>query len=61
MKSKPIALTLAIFMTSNSLTHQSPACSRAVYLGTEDTIITVRSMDWATDLGSNLWALARGM
>ena len=61
MKNKPIALTLAIFMTSNSLIHQSPACSRAVYLGTEDTIITVRSMDWATDLGSNLWALARGM
>ncbi len=39
----------------------SDACSRAVYLGTEDTIITVRSMDWATDLGSNLWAFPRGM
>ncbi len=37
------------------------ACTRAVYLGPEDTIITVRSMDWKTDLGSNLWAFPRGM
>jgi choloylglycine hydrolase len=37
------------------------ACSRAVYLGPENTIITVRSMDWASDLGTNLWAFPRGM
>lgn len=37
------------------------ACTRAVYLGPEDTIVTVRSMDWMTDLGSNLWAFPRGM
>jgi choloylglycine hydrolase len=37
------------------------ACSRAVYLGDEDIVITVRSMDWASDLGSNLWAMPRGM
>ncbi len=36
-------------------------CTRAVYLGPENTIITVRSMDWVTDLGSNLWAFPRGM
>lgn len=37
------------------------ACTRAVYLGPEDTNITVRSMDWKTDLHSNLWAFPRGM
>lgn len=37
------------------------ACTRAVYLGPENTIITVRSMDWMSDLGSNLWAFPRGM
>ena len=36
-------------------------CTRAVYLGPEGTIITVRSMDWQTDLGSNLWIFPRGM
>ena len=40
---------------------QSLACSRAVYLGPEDTVITVRSMDWASDIGTNLWVLPRGM
>jgi len=37
------------------------ASTRAVYLGPEGTIITVRSMDWETDLGSNLWVFPRGM
>lgn len=37
------------------------ACSRAVYLGPENTVITVRSMDWVTDLGSNVWIFPRGM
>jgi len=40
---------------------QAHGCTRAVYLGPEDTIITVRSMDWQSDLGSNLWAFPRGM
>jgi penicillin V acylase-like amidase (Ntn superfamily) len=37
------------------------ACSRAVYLGDDDIVVTVRSMDWVTDLGSNLWLFPRGM
>lgn len=37
------------------------ACTRAVYLGPEDTIITVRSMDWFNDIGTNLWAFPRGL
>lgn len=37
------------------------ACTRAVYLGPEDTIITVRSMDWLTEMETNLWAFPRGM
>ena len=54
------AAILAVVMATLPATN-SRACSRAVYLGPEDTIITVRSMDWATDLGSNLWAFPRGM
>jgi penicillin V acylase-like amidase (Ntn superfamily) len=61
---KPICrLTTVSFVLFLSCLIPAPsrACSRAVYLGTEDTIITVRSMDWSTDLGSNLWAFPRGM
>jgi penicillin V acylase-like amidase (Ntn superfamily) len=36
--------------------HEAQSCTRAVYLGPQETIITVRSMDWMADLGSNLWA-----
>jgi choloylglycine hydrolase len=36
-------------------------CTRVVYLGPEDTIITARSMDWKKDMGTNLWAFPRGM
>jgi penicillin V acylase-like amidase (Ntn superfamily) len=37
------------------------ACTRVVYLGPEGRIITARSMDWRTDIGTNLWVLPRGI
>ena len=37
------------------------ACTRAVYLGADGTVITARSMDWKVDVGTNLWVLPRGM
>lgn len=48
------ALTMGVMPVNDAY-----ACSRAVYLGSEDTVITVRSMDWLSDLGSNLWAFPR--
>lgn len=36
-------------------------CTRAVYLGTDGTVITARSMDWKVDVGTNLWIFPRGM
>ncbi len=40
---------------------QADACTRAVYLGPEGTIITGRSMDWEENTGTDLWAFPRGM
>jgi penicillin V acylase-like amidase (Ntn superfamily) len=37
------------------------ACTRVVYLGPDDNVITARSMDWKVDVGTNLWILPRGM
>jgi len=37
------------------------ACTRAVYLGPDNLVITGRSMDWVTDMESNLWAFPRGI
>lgn len=36
-------------------------CTRAVYLGPEETVITARTMDWVEDIRTNLWSLPRGM
>ena len=37
------------------------ACTRFVYHGAHDEVITARSMDWKTDVGTNLWVFPRGM
>ena len=53
-----LSAALCIGIISPSL---APACTRAVYLGSNGDVITVRSMDWAEDVMTNLWILPRGM
>lgn len=36
-------------------------CTRVVYLGTGDRVVTGRSMDWKFEIGTNLWAFPRGI
>jgi penicillin V acylase-like amidase (Ntn superfamily) len=36
-------------------------CTRAVYLGPEDRVLTGRSMDWKLPMVSNLWVFPRGL
>ena len=36
------------------------ACTRVVFLGPDDEVITARSMDWKSDVLTNLWILPRG-
>jgi penicillin V acylase-like amidase (Ntn superfamily) len=36
-------------------------CTRVVYLGTDDRVVTGRSMDWKLEIGTNLYALPRGV
>ena len=37
------------------------ACTRALYVAENGLVITGRSMDWAEDMHTNLWAFPRGM
>jgi penicillin V acylase-like amidase (Ntn superfamily) len=37
------------------------ACSRVLYVGSEDVVITGRTMDWSQDMSSNLWSYPRGL
>jgi penicillin V acylase-like amidase (Ntn superfamily) len=52
---------LAALVVGGMPVPETDACTRAVYLGPEDTIITVRSMDWKGDTKTNLWAFPRGL
>jgi choloylglycine hydrolase len=37
------------------------ACTRALYMSKDGTVIVGRSMDWGEDMASNMWVLPRGM
>lgn len=51
-----IGLVLTLCVTSTTF-----ACTRAMYVGPQNTILTSRSMDWTTDVGSNIWVFPRNM
>lgn len=53
-----LRLSLALLLAFAPLSY---ACTRAVYLGDNGQVITVRSMDWKSDVGTNLWVLPRGV
>jgi penicillin V acylase-like amidase (Ntn superfamily) len=65
MRTRRLTRALCALLISSSLTalplQNAFACTRAVYLGPDNTVITVRSMDWGANIGSNLWAFPRGM
>ena len=37
------------------------ACTRALFVSKDGTVIVGRSMDWGEDMSSNMWVLPRGM
>jgi len=41
--------------------HTAEACTRALYVAKDGTVIVGRSMDWGEDMASNMWVLPRGM
>ena len=53
------ALISAIAILSTSM--PASACTRALYVAKDGTILTGRSMDWGEDMHSNMWILPRGM
>ncbi|WCM42256.1 linear amide C-N hydrolase [Flavobacterium sp. CBA20B-1] len=50
--------TTALFFGSIEKTN---ACTRVVYKGSNQTVITARSMDWKDEIDANLWIFPRGM
>lgn len=54
----------AVILTSAVLLSLSPAveaCSRVVYKGPDNNIITARSMDWKDEIDPNIWIFPRSL
>lgn len=54
-------LSTAVIALSIAAIPVSLACTRAVFLGDNDRVITGRSMDWKVDVGTNLWVMPQGL
>lgn len=62
LKKRSLAtLTALTLLSSLSLVSEVDACTRFVYQGANNHVITARSMDWKSDVETNLWIFPRGM
>jgi len=57
---KTLAVVVAATLVSAS-PGPTEACTRALYVAKDGTVIVGRSMDWGEDMMSNMWVLPRGM
>jgi penicillin V acylase-like amidase (Ntn superfamily) len=53
--------TAALSIVALSIVPVAQACTRFVYHGVDGQVITARSMDWKSDMATNLWVLPKGM
>jgi penicillin V acylase-like amidase (Ntn superfamily) len=57
---RTVAVFVAATLVAASL-QSAQACTRALYVAKDGTVIVGRSMDWGEDMASNMWVLPRGM
>ena len=58
MLARSLAATLLVLGLGAA---DATACTRLVYTGHDGGVVTARTMDWNTDIGTNLWILPRGI
>ena len=56
-----LASIACIMVAAVAVTGKADACTRAVYLGPDNMIVTGRTMDWKEDPQSNIYFFPRGM
>lgn len=61
MKKSTLFVALALGAVALVSVPKAQSCTRVVYLGPNDMVITGRTMDWKEDLRSNLFVFPRGM
>ncbi|MCX5493146.1 linear amide C-N hydrolase [Kaistia dalseonensis] len=53
--------TAALLVAGVTALQPAAACTRALYVSDDGLVITGRSMDWAEDMHTNLWAFPKGI
>lgn len=61
LRLRPQLAALLLGTASLAAISSAWACTRLVFLGANGQVVTARSMDWKSDIVSNLWVLPRGM
>lgn len=61
MKKSLTLIAAAVLTAAVTFAPQSQACTRLVYLGPDNTVLTGRSMDFSIDIPANLWIFPRGL
>ena len=60
MKTSLKTVLTFILLFTFVLSGDSESCTRVVYKGPNNTILTARSMDWESEIPANLWIMPRG-
>jgi len=60
LTSRNVCMT-ALAVACLALSPGTEACTRLVYTGENGDVITARSMDWNSDIATNLWIFPRGV
>lgn len=58
---KKIKLLVLVALCSSLFIPKGEACTRVVYKGPGNLVITARSMDWKDEIAANLWSFPRNM
>lgn len=58
---RPQLAALLLSISGVAAASSAWACTRLVFHGADGQVVTARSMDWKSDIVSNLWVLPRGM
>lgn len=59
---KKLSVSTLLLTLSTALASTSAfSCTRLVYHGADEQIVTARSMDWKRDVETNLWVFPKGM
>lgn len=58
---KRVTALLAVALLTTSSVTPAMACTRSLYVGDGNMVVTGRNMDWLEDMASNLWVFPAGM